>query len=93
ATWGNAGVAKEIVKEHRDILKQKDLSYASIGEIGDFISAIARGDAGVAKEIVKEHRDILKQKLSDASIREREDFLERISEIDKKLAKEFEKSI
>ena len=50
--WGDAGVAKEIVKEHRDILKQK-LSDASIWEREDFLERISEIDKKLAKEFEK----------------------------------------
>ncbi|RKY41099.1 MAG: hypothetical protein DRP81_08700, partial [Candidatus Omnitrophota bacterium] len=86
--WADKELAREIVRVHSDILKQK-LSQASIREIRAFFRKIAWADKKLAKEIVRLHSDTLKQKdLSQASIREIGLFLGYIAWADKELARE-----
>jgi len=87
--WADKELAREIVRVHSDILKQKDLSQASIREIGLFLGYIAWADKELAREIARANRNTLRQKdISQADIREIGYFLECIAEVDKELAKE-----
>ena len=80
---------KSLIKDSRKEFIKRDLSQASIKEIGYFLGVIAWADKELAKEIASVHSDILRQKdLSQASIKEIGYFLEGIAWADKELAKE-----
>ena len=79
---------KSLIKQSKEELIKRDLSQASIKEIGDFLGDIAWADKKLAKEIASEHSDILRRKLSQASIEEIGYFLWNIASADEELAKE-----
>jgi len=80
---------KSLIKQSKEELIKRDLSQASIKEIGDFLGDIAWADKKLAKEIASRHSETLKQKeLSQASIEEIGYFLWNIASADEELAKE-----
>jgi len=78
-----------LIKESKEELIKRDLSQASIKEMGSFFWGIALADQELARGIARVHSNTLKQKeFSQASIEEIKVFLRGIALADKKLAKE-----
>ena len=85
--WENLKLLADLIESCRKELTSRDLSKASLKEIGDFLWEISWVSKALAQTIAEKHQEILKDRFSTAPLKEIRDFLGGISSANKEVAR------